>query len=154
MCGNLLSVIDYITHWMISTVITVKINTLIGRMQKSMCETLGFDIVITGSVFKITQCFQVKCHIPGGCPHNKLLTKLYWSSTNWQKSQYISSGPLLKLQNALHPPTDHNFYYCYCICRAVNFIQHNKLSSAKVISSITEVRVLNLVKHNNKLQIF
>lgn len=60
---------------------------------------------------------------------------------------------MLKLENALHPPTDHNFYYRYCVCRAVNFIQHYKLPSAKVISSITEVHVLNLVRHNIRLQI-
>lgn len=60
---------------------------------------------------------------------------------------------MLKLENALHPPIDHNFYYHYCVCRAVNFIQRNKLPSGKVISSITEVHVLNLVRHNTKLQI-
>lgn len=60
---------------------------------------------------------------------------------------------MLRLENALHPPTDHNFYYRYCVCRAVNFIQHYKLPSAKVISSITEVHVLNLVRHNISLQI-
>lgn len=55
----------------------------------------------------------------------------------------------------MHSPlsADHRFYDRYCICRAVNFIQHNKLPSGNALPSITEAHVLNLVKHNIRLQI-
>lgn len=70
----------------------------------------------------------------------KISINFIWTFTETSKTHYT-------------PSADHRFYDRYCICRAVNFIQHNKLPSANAIPSITEAHVLNLVKHNIRLQI-
>jgi len=70
----------------------------------------------------------------------KISINFIWTFTETSKMYYTLSA-------------DHRFYDSYCICRAVNFIQHNKLPSGNAIPSITEARVLNLVRHNIRLQI-
>lgn len=70
----------------------------------------------------------------------KISINFIWTFTETSKMHYT-------------PSADHCFYDHYCICRAVNFIQHNKLPSANAIPSITEAHVLNLVEHNISLQI-
>lgn len=70
----------------------------------------------------------------------KISINFIWTFTETSKMHYT-------------PSADHRFYDRYCICRVVNFIQHNKLPSANVIPSITEAHVLNLVRYNIRLQI-
>lgn len=70
----------------------------------------------------------------------KISINFIWTFTETSKMYYTLSA-------------DHRFYDRYCICRAVNFIQHNKLPSGNAIPSITEAHVLNLVRHNIRLQI-
>lgn len=70
----------------------------------------------------------------------KISINFIWTFTETSKMHYT-------------PSADHRFYDRYCICREVNFIQHNKLPSANAILSITEAHVLNLVEHNIRLQI-
>lgn len=70
----------------------------------------------------------------------KISINFIWTFTETSKTHYA-------------PSADRRFYERYCICEAVNFIQHNKLPSTNAIPSITEAHVLNLVKHSIRLQI-
>lgn len=61
--------------------ITANPLTDVNSWDKSIYQGRAFCLVYSPHF----QSFTAKWHLPGECPHNKLLAEFYWSSPKWQR---------------------------------------------------------------------